>query len=61
MRTEADLPRREASEPTARVRGGAGSFLGVFLGGIGGVIVWVLYFVVRNENGAGAPSVREDS
>jgi hypothetical protein len=40
---------------------GAGSFLGVFLGGIGGVIVWVLYFVVRNENGAGAPSVREDS
>jgi len=40
---------------------GAGSFLGVFLGGIGVVVIWVLYFVVRNENGAGAPSVREES
>jgi hypothetical protein len=40
---------------------GAGSFLGVFLGGTGGFVVWVLYFVVRNENGVGAPSVREES
>ena len=40
---------------------GAGSFLGVFLGGIGGVVIWVLYFVIRNETGTGAPSVREDS
>ena len=40
---------------------GAGSFLGVFLGGIGVVVIWVLYFVVRNENGAGAPSIREES
>ena len=40
---------------------GAGSFLGVFLGGVGGFVVWVLYFVVRNERGAGAPSVREES
>jgi hypothetical protein len=40
---------------------GAGSFLGVFLGGVGGFAVWVLYFVVRNENGTGAPSVREES
>jgi hypothetical protein len=39
---------------------GAGSFLGVFLGGIGGFVVWVLYFVVRSETGTGAPSVRED-
>lgn len=39
---------------------GAGSFLGVFLGGIGGVIVWVLYFVVRNDTGTGAPSVQEE-
>ena len=40
---------------------GAGSFLGVFLGGMGGFVVWALYFVVRNENGAGAPSVRGES
>jgi len=40
---------------------GAASFLGVFLGGIGGVVIWVLYFVLRNENGSGAPSVREQS
>lgn len=40
---------------------GAGSFLGVFLGGVGGFVVWALYFVVRNENGTGAPSVRGES
>jgi amino acid transporter len=40
---------------------GAGSFLGVFFGGMGGFVVWVLYFVVRDETGTGAPSVREDS
>jgi len=40
---------------------GAGSFLGVFLGGIGVVVIWGLYFVVRNEHGSGAPSVQEES
>lgn len=40
---------------------GAGSFLGVFLGGLGGFAIWVLYFVVRNEDGTGAPSVRQES
>jgi cytochrome c biogenesis factor len=39
----------------------AGSFLSVFLGGVGGFVVLGLYFVVRDETGAGAPSVREEA
>jgi len=53
-----DAKRR--NDPNAFVWG-AGAFLGVFLGGIGGIAVWALYFVMRNENGAGAPSVREET
>ncbi|MFC5366206.1 hypothetical protein [Salinirubrum litoreum] len=53
-----DAKRRNQSHAFAW---GAGSFLGVFLGGLGGFVVWALYFVVRNETGTGAPSVREES
>ncbi|WP_324760040.1 hypothetical protein [Haloarcula montana] len=35
----------------------AGSFSAAVLGGfLGGVVVWVLYFVVRDEIGPGGPS-----
>jgi len=40
---------------------GAGAFLSGFLGGIGAVVLWVLYFVVRDEQGSGGPSVRGES
>lgn len=34
----------------------AGSFFGAFLGGFfGGVVVWALYFVVRDEVGPAGP------
>jgi len=37
----------------------AASFFGAFLGGFfGGVVVWVLYFVVRDEIGPDGPSGR---
>lgn len=38
---------------------GAGSFLNGFLGGMGVVVLWALYFVVRDDTGSGAPSVRD--
>lgn len=37
---------------------GAGSLLCGFLGGIGAVVPWVLYVVVRDGQGSGGPSVR---
>jgi MFS superfamily sulfate permease-like transporter len=38
---------------------GAATFFSGFVGGIGIVVVIVLYFVVRDESGSGAPSVRD--
>ncbi|MDS0259819.1 hypothetical protein NDI56_10490 [Haloarcula sp. S1CR25-12] len=53
-----DAKRRNVSHAFAW---GAGSFLSGFLGGIGAVVLWVLYFVVRDEQGSGGPSVRGES
>jgi len=51
-----DAKRRNISHAFAW---GAGSFLSGFLGGIGAVVLWALYFVVRDEYASGGPSVRE--
>mgnify|MGYP000653870232 CR=1 FL=1 len=51
-----DANRRDISHAFAW---GAGSFLSGFLGGIGAVVLWVLYFVVRDDQSSGGPSVRE--
>jgi len=53
-----DAKRRQISHAFAW---GAASFLSGFLGGIGAVVVWALYFVVREDQTSGGPSVRESS
>jgi hypothetical protein len=51
-----DAKRRNVSHAFAW---GAGSFLTGFLGGITAVVIWALYFVMRDEYASNGPSVRE--
>ena len=50
-----DAKRRNLSHAFAW---GAASFFSGFLGGVGAVVLWVLYVVVRDEQASSGPSVR---